>query len=337
MAMFSASGLLRGLRSAEDRQAEVRRKPCTADYNHDVYNFMTASILPWLQFSLDVPGDRAEAVSSVMDDAGALSVTILDAADEPLLEPLPGETPLWNRARIVALFEPNTDPRPLQQRLRKLLAMPGLQLRVEQLDDRDWSTTWRDTFGAMCFGRRLWVCPVGEDPAQPDAVVVHLDPGLAFGTGTHATTALCLAWLDAHSPAGLSVIDYGCGSGILAIAASKLGADSVVAVDIDPQALQATRENALRNHINAQLTVVFPQKLETNPVDVLLANILANPLIEHSASLATLVKPRGHIVLTGILEEQAGVVMAAYRQWFDFDTPVQREDWVLLAGSRRES
>ena len=291
--------------------------------------------MPWLQFSLHVPGDQADAVSAVIDEAGALSVTILDAADEPLLEPLPGETPLWRRTRIVALFEPGADPRPLQQTLRGLLEMPALQLQVEQLDDRDWSTTWRDTFGAMCFGRHLWVCPVGEDPAQTDAVVVHLDPGLAFGTGTHATTALCLQWLDAHPPAGLSVIDYGCGSGILAIAAHKLGAQGVVAVDIDPQALQATRENALRNQINARLSVVFPQDLDTGPVDVLLANILANPLIEHAAALAGLVKQGGNIVLTGILAEQADAVMAAYRQWFDFSAPVQREEWILLVARRK--
>jgi len=291
--------------------------------------------MPWLQFSLDVPGEQADAVSAVIDDAGALSVTILDAADEPLLEPLPGETPLWKSTRIVALFEPGTDPQSLQQSLRGLLEMPALQLQVEQLDDRDWSTTWRDTFGAMRFGRRLWVCPVGEDPAQTDAVVVHLDPGLAFGTGTHATTALCLQWLDAHPPAGLSVIDYGCGSGILAIAAYKLGAQSVVAVDIDPQALQATRENALRNQINARLSVMFPQDLDAGAVDVVLANILANPLIEHAAALAGLVKQGGYLVLTGILAEQADAVMTAYRQWFDFSAPVQREEWILLAGIRR--
>jgi ribosomal protein L11 methyltransferase len=291
--------------------------------------------MPWLQFSLDVPGNQAEAVSAILDEAGALSVTILDAADEPLLEPLPGETPLWNRTRIVALFEPGADPQPLQQTLRDKLEAPDLQLQVEQLDDRDWSTTWRDSFGAMCFGRRLWVCPVGEDPGQPDAVVVHLDPGLAFGTGTHATTALCLAWLDAHPPAGLSVIDYGCGSGILAIAAHKLGAEAVAAVDIDPQALQATRENARRNQVDERLAVMFPQALETAPVDIVLANILAKPLIDHATSLAALVKPGGHIVLTGILSGQADEVLAAYRQWFDFSPTVQREEWTLLAGVRR--
>jgi len=291
--------------------------------------------VPWLQFSLDVPGDQAEAVSSVLDDAGALSVTILDAADEPLLEPLPGETPLWKSTRVVALFESGIDPQPLQQTLRDQLGEPALQLQIEQLEDRDWSSTWRETFGAMRFGRRLWVCPAGEDPEQPDAVVVHLDPGLAFGTGTHATTALCLEWLDAHPPAGLSVIDYGCGSGILAIAAHRLCAQDVVAVDIDPQALQATRENARRNEVVERFSVMYPQDLHAMTVDVVLANILANPLIEHAESLAGRVKQGGDIVLTGILSGQADEVLAAYRQWFDFDEPVRREEWVLLAGRRR--
>ena len=271
----------------------------------------------------------------VLDEAGALSVTILDAADEPLLEPLPGETPLWRNTRVVALFEPGADAQPLQQTLRDLLGLPALELKVEQLDDRDWSTTWRDTFGAMCFGQRLWVCPVGEDPAQMDAVVVHLDPGLAFGTGTHTTTALCLEWLDAHPPAGLSVIDYGCGSGILAIAAHKLGAQAVIAVDIDPQALQATRENARRNRVDERLSVIFPQELDTGQVDVVLANILANPLIEHAGSLSGRVRQGGSIALTGILAAQAGEVLAAYQPWFDFSAPLQREEWVLLAGTRR--
>jgi len=166
-------------------------------------------------------------------------------------------------------------------------------------------------------------------------VVVQLDPGLAFGTGTHATTAMCLEWLDAHPPAGLSVIDYGCGSGILAVAALKLGAGSVVAVDIDPQALQATRENALRNGIVTGMTVTSPGQLAAGPVDVVLANILANPLIQHAARLAGLVRPGGDIVLTGILAEQAREVQAAYSDWFDFAPAVRREEWTLLAGIRR--
>jgi len=291
----------------------------------------------WLQFSLEVRGDQAEAASAVLDAAGALSVTIVDAADQPLLEPAPGETPLWSHSRVVALFAPGADPLPLQQALRERLALPGLQLQVEELEDRDWSVTWRESFGAMRFGRRLWVCPSGERPDQPDAIVVQLDPGLAFGTGTHATTAMCLEWLDAHPPAGQSVIDYGCGSGILAVAASKLGASTVVAVDIDPQALQATRENASRNGIEHGIQAVLPDGLETGQVDVVLANILAGPLIEHAARLAALVRPGGAIVLTGILAAQAEEVMQAYRRWFGFSPALGREEWVLLHGTRKQA
>ena len=175
--------------------------------------------MPWLQFSVDVAGEQGDAVSAVFEALGALSVTVLDAGDEPLLEPAPGEMPLWRAVQVVALFEATTDPHKLQACLRETFADQSLTIAVECLEDKDWSSTWRDTFGAMQFGRHLWVCPVGEAPPDPDAVVVHMDPGLAFGTGTHATTALCLAWLDAHPPTGQHVIDYGCGSGILAIAA----------------------------------------------------------------------------------------------------------------------
>ena len=286
----------------------------------------------WLQFSVEVTGDQAESVSEVFNSIGALSVTVLDAADEPLLEPAPGETPLWSQARVIALFDAAIDAGCVQTTIRDSLAIPDLAIKVERLDDRDWSTTWRDTFGAMCFGEHLWVCPLGELPPDPAAVVVQMDPGLAFGTGTHATTALCLEWLATHPLAGQQVIDYGCGSGILAIAAHKLGDAQVHAVDIDPQALDATRENASRNGITAGLDVLYPDALGTQPVDLVIANILANPLIKLAEDLAARVAPGGRIILTGILAEQADAVMTPYRAWFDFDAPVCREEWVLLTG-----
>ena len=293
--------------------------------------------MPWLQFSVEVAGDRADMISDAFEALGALSVTDLDAGDEPLLEPKPGETPLWRDVRVVALFDATTDPEQVQAALRDQLADPNLTITVERLEDRDWSSTWRDTFGAMQFGRRLWVCPVGEMPSDPNAVVVHMDPGLAFGTGTHATTALCLEWLDAHPPAGLQVIDYGCGSGILAIAAHKLGAARVLAVDIDPQALQATGDNAARNGIGLGIEVLYPEALDPVSAGLLIANILANPLIELAPELAGRVAVGGHIILTGILAEQAEAVMAAYRPWFDFVAPVFREEWVLLVGVKVKS
>ena len=290
--------------------------------------------MSWLQVSIEIDGGTVEQLTEFFHEAGALSVTTLDAGDEPLLEPAPGETPLWQRVRLVALMQPDTNTAQLQTGLAEMKPIVA-NLQIEELADRDWSSTWRDSFGAMRFGRRLWVAPMDAGIPDTDAVVVRLDPGLAFGTGTHATTALCLEWLDANMHPGSRVIDYGCGSGILAIAAHKLGAAQVDAVDIDPQALQATRENARRNGINAGLSVQFPDALQVSDVDLVIANILANPLIELSTRLAGLLAARGEIIMTGILAEQAESVMAAYRDRIEFDQPVPRDEWVLLTGRKR--
>jgi len=289
----------------------------------------------WLQLSIEVPADQAEIASEAFSAAGALSVTVLDAGDEPLLEPAPGETPLWSSNRIVALFEPETDVAQVEAHLRNALPGESIHCQQETLEDQDWSNTWRDDFSAMQFGRRLWVCPVGELPSDPDAAVVQMDPGLAFGTGTHATTGFCLEWLAEHPPAGKQLLDYGCGSGILAIAACKLGADRVYAVDIDPQALQASRDNAARNAVEDRLEVLHPDDLGALPFDVVLANILANPLIELAGSLAERVRVGGHLIMTGILREQGAAVMAAYQDWFAFSTPLTRDEWVLLEGIKQ--
>ncbi len=291
--------------------------------------------MAWLQIFVEVSGDGVEVATETLIDAGALSVTYEDAADEPILEPGLGEHPVWSVTRVVALFSQDCDTSHIERRLRAALHDAEIEVRIEQLEDRDWSSTWRDSFHAMRFGARLWVVPSDESPAGADAVVVRMDPGLAFGTGTHATTALCLEWLDANSPVELEVIDYGCGSGILAIAAGKLGARRVRAVDIDPQALQATRENARRNGVGEGLSVMFPGALDARPASLVIANILANPLIELAETLASQVSMGGRIVLTGILGEQAGDVMAAYRRWFDFREPVKRDGWVLLEGIKR--
>jgi ribosomal protein L11 methyltransferase len=224
---------------------------------------------------------------------------------------------------------------PVLHALQSALNNPGLAYRLEPLEDRDWSNTWRDSFQSMCFGERLWVCPVGEAPPGPDAVVISMDPGLAFGTGTHTTTALCLEWLDANPPVGKQVIDYGCGSGILAITAHKLGAAAVQAVDIDPQALTAARANAVRNGITGNFDVLLPEALPAGPVDLVLANILANPLVELADQLGGRVCAGGRIVLTGILDEQAGEVMQAYQPRFVFSEPVRRDGWVRLDGTCR--
>ena len=293
--------------------------------------------MSWLQISIEAAGDQVDEISEAFTTLGALSVTVLDAGDEPLLEPAPGETPVWSNTRVIALFDATQvdatqDAAELKLQLQTILDAPVPDLLVEPLADRDWSNTWRDTFGAMQFGKRLWVCPVGESPPDPAAVVVHMDPGMAFGTGTHATTALCLEWLDAHPPVNQSVIDYGCGSGILAVAARKLGAANVTAVDIDPQALQATRENARRN--GCEIEVFHPEALGQGSADLVIANILANPLIELAIDLSQRVHTDGQLVLTGILADQAEAVMAAYRDGFEFAPPVCREEWVLLEGHK---
>jgi len=290
--------------------------------------------MSWLQVSIEIDGAVVEQLTEFFHEAGALSVTTMDAGDEPLLEPAPGETPLWQRVRLVALMQPDTDTAWLQTGLAEI-NLTAANLQIEKLADRDWSSTWRDSFGAMRFGRRLWVAPMDAEVPDTDAVVVRLDPGLAFGTGTHPTTALCLEWLDVHLRPGSRVIDYGCGSGILAIAAHKLGAAQVNAVDIDPQALQAARENARRNGVNAGLSVQFPDALQAGDVDLVIANILANPLIELSSRLAGLLAARGEIIMTGILAEQAESVMAAYRDMIEFDQPVPRDECVLLTGRKR--
>jgi ribosomal protein L11 methyltransferase len=291
--------------------------------------------MDWIQISVEVSGDQVDEVSEAFNSIGALSVTVQDAGDEPLLEPAPGEAPLWSNTRIIALFDAAQDSVELKQQLQSVLDSQVPDLLVETLADRDWSTTWRDTFGAMQFGERLWVCPVGESPSEPDAIVVHMDPGMAFGTGTHATTAMCLRWLGAHPPVNQSVIDYGCGSGILAIAAHKLGAANVTAVDIDPQALQATQENARRN--DCDIEVLHPETLGKRSADLVVANILANPLIELAEGMARRVHAGGRLILTGILAEQAEAVMAAYVDWFVFAAPVYREEWVLLEGLKKRT
>ncbi|MGB5306534.1 MAG: 50S ribosomal protein L11 methyltransferase [Gammaproteobacteria bacterium] len=290
--------------------------------------------MSWVQFSIEVDGEQVEVATEAFSAAGALSVSVVDAGAEPLLEPAPGATPLWAATRVTALFADDVDRARVERAIQAAFPVTEPGLSVERLADRDWSSTWRDSFHAMRFGEHLWVCPVGEVPPDPQAVVVQMDPGLAFGTGTHATTALCLEWLDASPPRAMTVIDYGCGSGILGIAACKLGASRVRAVDIDPQALTATRVNAVRNRVAPQIDVLLPDQLDKQPAHLVLANILAGPLIELAPTLAGLVSAQGQLLLTGILAEQGEGVMSAYRRWFDFRPPVQREEWVLLAGNK---
>ena len=291
--------------------------------------------MPFLQLTLDIGRAEPEPCEDVLFDLGALSVTLEDAADDPVLEPAPGETPLWPTIRIKALFPADADRDGIRERDRTPPApFCGAALRGRSRT-RHWEREWLKDFGPMRFGRRLWVCPGGQPAGSADAVRVELDPGLAFGTGTHPTTAMCLDWLDAHEPAGRDVVDYGCGSGILAIAALKLGAARALAVDIDPQALIATRENALRNQVVSGLTVTGDPALPDRATDLLIANILAGPLVELAPRFAAAVRPGGWIILSGILAGQADAVTAAYRAWFDIALTATREGWGLLSGRRR--
>lgn len=291
--------------------------------------------MPWLQLSFEVPREQAEHHSLDLELAGALSVTLGDAGDEPQLEPGPGETPLWSQVVVTALFEDDADSAALVERLtRDLTARLGTPPRVEPLADQVWERVWLDTFKPTRFGRRLWVCPHGQPAGDSEAVVVALDPGLAFGTGHHATTALCLEWLDGVDLAGRTLLDFGCGSGILAIAGLKLGAARAIAVDHDPQALEATRDNARANGVLERLDILAPGASPDEPVECLVANILAGPLVELAPLLIARLRPGGTLALSGILVEQIAGVLAAYRDRIDFDPPRIREDWVLLTGRR---
>jgi len=296
--------------------------------------------LPWQQLSISVPAAHAEALGAALEAAGALSVSFSDAADQPILEPAVGDTPLWSDSVVTGLFAMGTDLAEVATRLRAELGDVALgPIQQTALDDRNWELAWTDDYAPMRFGERLWVVPSHCSSPDPEAINVLLDPGLAFGTGTHPSTRLCLEWLAAHPPSRALVVDYGCGSGILGIAALKLGARHVWMVDNDPQALQATEANAEHNGIRlGDLYPVEPDGLPPLAADLLLANILATPLRELAETFAERIKPGGQIVLAGILAAQADTLVQHYAPWFAFEPPVLAEDdWVLLAGQRLAS
>jgi len=290
--------------------------------------------MPWHQITLTTPSNQADALEDTLLELGAVSVTMQDAADVPVLEPLPGETPLWPEVNVVGLFEHDTDTDMIDVQLAAQNCPLGTWTYIE---DQDWERAWMDQFHPLQFGARLWIVPSWLDAPDSQAVNILLDPGMAFGTGTHATTALCMEWLDSANMHNQRVLDYGCGSGILAIAALKLGANMAWGIDIDPQALTATRDNAARNDIaSAQLTTGLPVALPADEIfDVLLANILMGPLIELAPTLSQHVKPGGRLVLSGLLAEQAAGVMAAYAENFTFDPPAIKDGWARLSATKR--
>jgi len=266
---------------------------------------------------------------------GAIAISLSDAGDEALLEPAPGATPLWREVRLRALFDESATPALLAATLTAVLGLPHDAIRAEGVADRVWEREWLKDFRPMRFGALLWVCPGGLRPPDPDAVVLELDPGLAFGTGTHATTAMCLEWLASREMAGATLLDYGCGSGILALAALALGCRAATAFDIDPQALLATHDNATKNALQDRLTIVREPRAIQGVFDCVVANILAGPLCQLAPDLARHCRAGGAVLLAGLLDEQAAEVAQAYGPWFDIETAAQREGWTSLTGCRR--
>ena len=292
--------------------------------------------MPWLQVRLAITPEQAAFYEDALLDVGAVSVTFMDAEDQPIFEPDLGTTPLWTHTHLLALFEGDADAEQVLAHLRLLTGDELPEHQVERIEDQDWERSWMDNFQPMRFGRRLWIVPSWHAAPEPDAVNLLLDPGLAFGTGTHPTTALCLQWLDAQPLQGCTVLDFGCGSGILAIAALLLGAERAVGTDIDPQALEASRDNANRNGIDpAQFPVYLPQDLPAEQADVVVANILAGPLVQLAPQITALVKPGGRLALSGVLAEQADEVRAAYADAFVLDPTAEQDGWVRISGVRR--
>ena len=293
--------------------------------------------MPWIQLKIDTDSQHADALSDLLMEEGALSITLEDGKDTPIYEPTLGETPLWNHTVLTALFEADRDLVILVEQL-KLVPYLGTDFsyKIEQVEDKDWEREWMDNFHPIQFGKRLWICPSWREIPDPQAVNVILDPGLAFGTGTHPTTALCLEWLDGLELTNKEVIDFGCGSGILAVAALKLGAKKVTGIDIDYQAIEASKANAERNDVSAQLNLYLPEDQPQDlKADILVANILAGPLRELAPLIAEKVKSGGQLALSGLLKEQADEVAEFYTEWFYMDEPAHKEEWSRLTGIRK--
>ncbi|NYS76816.1 MULTISPECIES: 50S ribosomal protein L11 methyltransferase [Halomonadaceae] len=302
--------------------------------------------MPWLQLKAHVAPEQAEFLEGLLLDEGATAIGLQDAHDDPVFEPERGTTPLWKDTILTGLYDDLEGVESMLERIEaawseQMPEEPCPTIEYELLADRDWEREWMDDFTPLQMGQRLWIVPSWHEPPHADAVNLILDPGLAFGTGTHPTTALCLEWLDELAVAGhlaqQTVLDVGCGSGILAIAALKLGASHADATDIDPQALQASRDNAERNGIaEPDLTLYYPEQLsDGGGYPVVTANILAGPLVELAPMIAGHVAPGGRIALSGILANQANEVYEAYAaQGIAMEEPVIREGWVRLNGQR---
>jgi ribosomal protein L11 methyltransferase len=291
--------------------------------------------MPWLQLTTHLASQHADAATEALEEAGAISVTLQDAAGEIVIETEWDQTPLWSKVCLSALLPETTDVAGVEKLLIERLALDQPpEIRVEQVDDQDWAHAWKQHYKPIHMGGRLWVCPSWCDPPQPAAVNIVLDPGMAFGTGDHPTTALCLEWLAQQDLRGKIILDYGCGSGILAIAALMLGARTAYAVDIDPQSLIVTRENAERNGVTAALHIMAPAELPAGlRADVLVANILAGALTELAPTLVGHTHAGSGLALSGLLREQGDMVRPHYMPPFELVTH-ERLGWIALAGTR---
>lgn len=292
--------------------------------------------MAWWQLTVQTASTEIEMVEDALLSIGALAITLSDAKDEPIYEPLPGHTPLWSLSLVTGLFDQTKTLEHLYDQLVGLLPDHlAATIKQQHLKDQVWERNYLDHFKPTVFGDNLWIIPSWHQVVNKQAVNITLDPGLAFGTGSHPTTALCLEWLDQHPPTDLNVIDFGCGSGILGIAALLLKANNVLFTDIDPQALEATKSNAHINHIEPNsMQLKLPHEVETKTVDLLIANILSGPLIELEQHLASLVHPQGNIVLSGILPEQAKSIVDTYSEHFQCDPPCIKDGWVRITGTR---
>ena len=292
--------------------------------------------MAWIEISISVAREATALAELALEQLGALAITLEDDEDHPVLEPGPGATPLWPTVSVRGLFEQGTDrDRVLAVLLNVSVSKRPEQVRWREIGDQDWERAWMDRFAPMKFGKQFWIVPSGmQIPSDPENIEIHLDPGLAFGTGTHPTTALCLDWLDGQHVNSRTVVDYGCGSGILGIAAALKGAGRVICVDNDPQALEATADNAARNSVSGIIECHAPQTYVRPEADFVMANILATPLIKLAPLLLASLHPQGCLALSGILQEQAEEVLAAYQAGLTGVTMESRDDWVLLQGQR---
>lgn len=296
--------------------------------------------MPWLQLLFDVQPEHAEFTEDLLLASGCAAVTFKDGADDPVFEPERGTTPLWQSTVLVGLYDSDSEEQTIVDQVRIGYILEGIKdfpnYRSEILEDSEWEKSWMDHFHPIQFGQRLWVCPSWRDIPDPDAVNLILSPGLAFGTGSHPTTSLCLKWLDSLDLKGKTLVDYGCGSGILGIAGLLLGAKTMLGCDNDPQAITATRNNAEKNSITQdQYKVYMPDEFTEVQSDIVVANILAHPLVFLSDRIKACLKPGAYLGLSGLLERQIEEVQAAYKDQIQFNEPIIEDGWVLLSGIKQ--